>query len=513
MTGSARAHLENLQRSSYRQLGLPIPDIEPPRLHDLDFFLRYLATNTAYSEERAREEALQMFADQGRQPDRPDTARISQPQSQNILIERVDELKTACAALDPSWDLSKICFGVVPGGGLDAYTVRVKDEFAIIIPEGLFSLANLFCRLVVLLQPIERGGFYPPMAQLEQLRRAAEDPHLRFRAADVLRAFFLHGDPYAALPYRSALPYQDAFAYLMAGAELYVIAHETAHVLLTHLDTDMCMTPQQELAADELAHRILVHSFSRYADESEARAALAGFMFHGLNELWETTVVAALGEVFDSGPPGEHPSAAERALIFGRSVPNITPPPWLAFDFTAVTLATRELPESLLPNLLIEVEQLGGINARAAPRALAHLCRAAAVPKEHHWVETVARLIASEERTDLLLGAWFLVDGFPDVAIAIYKGLDDDDDPDFQALCRSALITLEPLYEQYFPRLTERFREEYEEDKSADYWFKMSQYATMRAIGILGERAESAPWAFGFFDEQAERPDESPDED
>jgi hypothetical protein len=510
MTGSARDHLENLQRSSYRQLGLPVPDAEPPRPHDLDSFLHYLATNTAYSEDRAREEAERMFADQGRRPDRPDIARISE--SQNILIERVNELKTACAALDPSWDLSKICFGVVPGGGLDAYTERVKDEFAIIIPEGLFSLANLFCRLVVLLQPIERGGFYPPMAQLEQLRRAAEDPHLRFRAGDVLRAYFLHGDPYAALPYRSALPYQDTFAYLLAGAELYVIAHETAHVLLSHLDTNKPMTPQQELAADELAHRILVCSFSRYDGQSEARAALAGFMFHGLNELWETTVAAALGEVFDSRPAGEHPSAAERAIRFGRSVPNITPPPWFAFVFTAVTLATRELPESLLPGLLVEAEQLGGINARAAPRALAHLCRASTTPKEHHWAETVARLITSEERADVLLGAWFLIDGFPDVAISLYEGLGDDDDPDFQALCRAALITLEPLYEHYFPRLTERFREEYERDKFDGYLLKMSQYAAMRAIGILGKRAESVPWAFGFFDVRAEEPDESADE-
>ncbi|MCT9084120.1 hypothetical protein [Streptomyces fulvoviolaceus] len=502
MTGDAQAHLENLQRRAYQQLGMPVPHAAPPHKSELDYFLRYLATNTAYSEDRAREEAQKMFAREDDLPDRPDIARISS--SQNILTARVDELKTACASLDPSWDLSNICFGVVPGGGLDAYTERVKDEFAIIIPEGLFSLANLFCRLVVLLQPIEPGGFYLPLAQFEQLRRAGEDPHVRFRTADVLRAYFLHGDPYAALPYRSALPYQDTFTYLMTGAELYVIAHEAAHVRLGHLDTDSPMTPEEELAADELAHRILVNSFSRHDDQSEARAALAGFLFHGLNEMWEKTVSAALGEAFDSRPAGEHPPAAERTVSFGRSLPDATPPPWFLFVFTAVDLATRHLPDSLLPGLLLEAERLGGINQRAAPRVLAHLCRASTAAKEHHWAETTARLIASEDRADVLLGAWFLVDGFPHIAIDLYKGLSDEDDPDFQALCRVALITLEPIYEHYFPRLAERFHEVYEQDKLDDYMVNMTRYATMQAIGILRERSDSAPWVAGFFDDQAE---------
>lgn len=414
-------------------------------------------------------------------------------------------MKAACPAVDPGWDLSGICFGVVPGGGLDAYTERVDNEFAIIVPEGLFSLANLFCRLVILLQPIEADGVYLPTAHFEQFRRVTEDPHLRFCTADVLRAYFLHGDPYVALPYRSALPYQDRFTYLLTGMELYVLAHETAHVLLDHLDTDGPMTPEQELAADDVAHRILVQHFSTIDEHSEARAALAGFLFHGLNELWETTVAAALGGRFEAMPAGNHPPAVERALQFTLSMSRTAPPDWFLLVFNAVTLATRELPESLLPEMLADAERLGGIHARAAPRALAHLCRVSTANKEHCWTETVARLLTSQDREDVLLGAWFLIDNFPNVPIHLYHGLSDDDDPEFQALCRAALITLSPIYEHYFPRLAERFREVYAQDMLDDYMLNISQYAIMMAISILDERSQTAPWADGFFDETKPR--------
>jgi hypothetical protein len=151
-----------------------------------------------------------------------DVLDFSHSPRRSILQGLVIELKAVCQSMGFGRKLENVCYGTVPGGGLDAYSFKIKDaaEYGIIVPEGLFDFANLLTKVVILLQPMRntpQGLVYDPTTAVDEQHALLEHPYITFRYTDLLEAFFLHGDPAAALPYRHAIPYQDRFCNCSPG--------------------------------------------------------------------------------------------------------------------------------------------------------------------------------------------------------------------------------------------------------------------------------------------------------
>ena len=75
-----------------------------------------------------------------------------------------------------------------------------------------------------------------------------------------------------------------------------------------------------------------------------------------------------------------------------------------------------------------------------------------------------------------------------------------DDDAEHAALCRSALISIESMYEGYLPRLLERMKEEAEKGDEIRYVLHISQMLLAEAANELGVDHESiSPMDSEFF--------------
>lgn len=114
----------------------------------------------------------------------------------------------------------------------------------------------------------------------------------------------------------------------------------------------------------------------------------------------------------------------------------------------------------------------------------------------------MAELILSKDKAERRLGLWFLLNLEPyGITAAFYEGLRSDD-PSYQDLCQRSLVSIEPMYESYMPRLMERLRETDQNDELFDYMLKISSWVRASARLELGEeRVEGNPMDSGFFDD------------
>jgi hypothetical protein len=423
-----------------------------------------------------------------------------------ILTQRISELNSAAKGLPGAERLACICYGTIPGGGLDAFAFKANgaEEYGIAVPDGLFNLINLFTRLVILLQPLTQtkdGPMYFPSANFAQYALISH-PYISFRHRDVLSAYLLWGNPEAALLYTSAVPFQDRFGYLLAGTELFVLAHEAAHVMLGHLDAEGILqsSVKRELEADALAILILKNHFTSFTDVPDLRANLCAFFFLSLDQMWQRAVSTAINPGGKYLSLSSHPGAKERFENLAAQLTDNTSstPAWYGFVFNAIKLATESITESAITasttNHSIDVSSL---NARVLPASYMAY-GSLRVPDDNQWSMRVAELILSEDQNDRRMGLWFLSDlGGYSIAERLYRGITSDDEH-FQSLCKRTLVSVEPLYESYMPRLIERFRETEQQDELDSYIHGIASQLIMSAMMELGD--ERSPMDHGFFD-------------
>lgn len=496
---AARERLTALALSSFRELGLPIP-IQDEVLDD-DRIQEYLSTNPDVTPE--------MITQQIEQSSLPselaqNVVDLASPRGQSILNERVKEIGTVIGNFDPENRFARTCIGTVPGGGLDATSFKVEDSnaYAVVIPDGFFHLTNLLTKLVILLQPISptpQGPVYGPSASFEQLAMQ-QHPYVAFRHRDLLDSFFFWGDPRAAVPYTQALPYQDRFAYLLVGTELFVLAHELAHVLLGHLDrSDLKDTKELELDADSMALKIVTQYFRKTTNFPVSRASMCGFLFLSMVRLWETGLETLTGES-KIATAHSHPVSEDRFKRFIEVLSKNSEeetPPWYLHTHNSIRLVT----EHMLAGTLEEIRSAApeeALNARVLPRSHQYLGQYN-ITDERRWWREIAILIGSDHPKEHMLGLWLLDKLNPMAAIGLYRGIVDDDAA-FRRLCEIALVKVEPLYASYIPRLKERYRETKETSEFDAYLEHLSIYFSAAAAAKLGDTRDLEPMDPRFFE-------------
>lgn len=492
----ARETLQNLQRA-YAQ-------IEAEEDWSERKIKAYLSSNPDYNENEKHAYPNQMTVRQA--VSREDISAIKEDSEVLILSGLVDDLKRACSSLNADWALDGVCFGTVPGGGLDAHTIAVDDgAYAVVIPSGFFHLINLFSKIVILLQPLSKASdklVYMPSASFEQFSLAAH-PYIKFRVRDLVYAFFFDGDPAEAVSYSRAIPYQDRFEYLLNGTELFVLAHEVAHILLGHFNEMRSGSYSQEceLEADRLALKIVTEHFRIATNYPGARASLCSFLFLSINKLWEETCRAALEDADGEVLATTHPTYEDRfeslvsALVEEERSEGT--PEWYQFLHNGIRIAVDTMPQPFVEELLLHESGTRAFSARVMPRKFAHLGHFRE-SQGQRWLETVAELILSDNREERLIGLWLAWELRPYAGIGFYQSLMFED-ARRRELFSNVLMSIEPIYESYLPTLMERFREEESEDQLLEYLFSISKHLYLVIANELGQRRNDDPMHHLFF--------------
>jgi hypothetical protein len=503
----AREQIHQIQSAAFAALGLAPNESheEPHDAEERERLIAYLRTNPD-NDEALIAKTLTEWDAQATLPN--DVLDPSGSPRSSILSRRVSELKRVFTDLGVTETLAAVCYGTVPGGGLDAFSFKVSDRaaYGVVIPEGFFHFVNLWTKIVILLQPFtptKDGPVYMPTASFAQFG-LVDHPYIRFRHRDLLEAFFRWGNPLAALPYFHALSYQDRFAYLLVGTELFVIAHEIAHVLLGHLDAGQPATPESEGDADELALKIVTQYFRREGTNyPSARATLCGTLFLSMTRAWETGLTN-ISKNETAGSWHTHPAFVERIQRFGKALETLSDketPSWYIFIHNAIRIATEQMTTAAEAEMAQQDCGLESLSARVLPSSYAHLGHLNQFSRETYTI-TIAKLLTSGNPAEYRLGLWFLREGEPEPILGLYQGLLSED-PDTQAICERALMRLEPLYQSYIPRLRERFRETKRADEFEAYLLHLAAYLGAKVhYALKPERYEDGPMTPGFFDDQ-----------
>jgi hypothetical protein len=108
--------------------------------------------------------------------------------------------------------------------------------------------------------------------------------------------------------------------------------------------------------------------------------------------------------------------------------------------------------------------------------------------------------VGSESKDERAIGLWLLYEKHPYAAIGIYKGILSEDEK-IEAVCKSALIAIQPIYESYIPRLKVRYRETAQQEEFDKYIANLAGWLAAEAGVKLGEsKLKRGPMSPGFFD-------------
>lgn len=427
-----------------------------------------------------------------------------------ILASRVRELKAASVALGHG-AFPDMCFGLMPSGPLSAHVELVKATkgYAVFVPASLFGFLNLASKLVVLAQPLtpsEDGPVYLPTAGFEQFGRLGH-PYLKFRHYDLLRGVFVHGSPLAALPYMRAIPFQNRFVYLLLGAELFVLAHELAHVVLGHFDRDEPRHVKLEFEADQFAFRIVVKHFELLgAGNALERAYLCGFLVLTMIKVWEKCVRHLSSQPDDAVLDPHHPGFDARFTNYSETLKRLAIGrndgdsilPGLQMIHNAISMIDMATTPEVLARLAREGQKKGGFSALALGQ-VGENCGKWQLPPHDVWNETVAELAVTGTEYEQALARWFVLNLGPGFELIYYKSLlYRPRNPEKERLFRDTVFSLQPLYRAYLPRLKERFQEEAAKDALEEYLHRIAGTLGFKAALDYGGSLELDPMDPGF---------------
>jgi len=431
-----------------------------------------------------------------------------------ILVGLVGQAKQLFNDMGYQEEIGKIAFGTVPGGGLDAFAKKVphQDQYAIIIPRGFFFLSNLICKLIVLLQPLttfrtEDGkpvAGYMPSASITQFS-LAQHPYIQYRARNCLRAFFGQGFPTHAFSYKKRIPHQERFGYILNGVELFLICHEIAHVVLSHCSGKLSKSKKElELAADALAFDALKKWFDQSSKFGSAHASLCSVLFLQILRMWENGITVLLDDE-NAKDSHTHPTFEKRFENIQDKIINSggeTPKGYI-FLFNACRIATQDIPNAYWRELKEYLESSNGISARVLPHSYQGQGSNSANIEKFQLSE-YCNLLNHKDRYLQRLGRYFVSLNYPESGIILYEGILNDDDEIAQQ-AELALISIQPIYRSYLPRLKERLREEREKGNLETYVMQISSYLSVYGSHNISETARKVgPMHPDFFVEETE---------
>lgn len=242
-------------------------------------------------------------------------------------------------------------FGSLPTGTIDAQAVLPPgaDSPIIILNRDVFHFTGAFSKAISDAIPIrvERGGVAIDHSEEAITRRLRENPHIVQNFADAMSRLVLSGSSKGAREVLLDANHNRLHARLVTAMDLFVVAHEKAHVTLNHVSASAATfrmmgagssatgpdkpTPkldagvpvqarsrQQELDADSLGFSLMVKAIDEKGSRNPVDLMVgvaAPHMIFRIMDAASTYSHAARGHSLSDS---QHPSAAERVKALER---------------------------------------------------------------------------------------------------------------------------------------------------------------------------------------------------
>lgn len=503
----ARASLESLQRSVNRSYGLPTEVFQLKEQSEVDS--HYLSLDAEVRAEHGRHdpEPQKLPAEPGKRA--ASLMSTIDCGGGEILHERVGMLLAPRSLRADQGPLDRTCFGTIPGGGLDAHSYRVPDtnQYCVVIPSGLFQLANMLCKIITLLRDFEnlppggRGSASDYVAAQEAPMRMMQNPYIRFRMKDLLRAMFRYGDAACALPYGRAVPYQDYTAHWLVGIELFVVNHEVAHLELGHNEEDATLTAAEELAADELAISMLSSQFEHLGYHQTGGYAIgSGLLFIGILQVWRD-LLSRLDDSLSDNSYGHHPhidARLERLFSkegeFATELRGLPAPEMIPVGMAATSLPSQ-ISEELFPKGMVAASD---INMRYLPQSLVHQGRPNLTPRTEAWRDSISELLLAGDEDLRRIGLWVLSEAGDGAFVQLFTDIaagGEETEPAFEVLEK-----IDPFYKQR-QKVEKRLRQARLDGQLQDLLPGIVFHANLLASDALkASTSARSPTTPGFFE-------------
>lgn len=191
------------------------------------------------------------------------------PNRYPTLLEMADAIESTVALVRPLG--VKPLLGTLPSGEINARAVYLRStrEHLVLFEHGLFAFAFEISKLL--------ASTFPPLAPAGARVRfaaapnpAVADPDLIGRFVEILKAYVVHGNP-ARVPHAFFDPSKmTAAMLLLRSMEMFILAHEYAHIFMGHLTDEVPAAGSgidevdwnwdQELEADEVGFSLMART-------------------------------------------------------------------------------------------------------------------------------------------------------------------------------------------------------------------------------------------------------------
>jgi hypothetical protein len=222
--------------------------------------------------------------------------RFESPVTHGILVRLWDWIEGTGHVLPLA---SRPTLGTLPISQLNAYTLLVPgtvDQYVVAFQRGVFSFLNLLCKSIISSFPLHQDGEEVMFSSAGALLTLRENPRPSVRFQYFLDAYVLDGDTYVE-QYVLPQPWMMTNMKLVDAAQLFLVAHEYAHLYLGHLHETsrdvlqgevpvevLSRSMQQELEADSLGLQMMLATMVvRWGVDPSFAFAGADVLFHAMS--------------------------------------------------------------------------------------------------------------------------------------------------------------------------------------------------------------------------------------
>jgi hypothetical protein len=160
------------------------------------------------------------------------------PYEIGMLLQKSIDLENAIRQVHSSiFGLSVPVIGTLPTGQVNAASIFIPGYRTKIIAfaSGLFTFALLISKVIAAVIGREQEIDLTASARDADIQFMDAHPEVLVKFQDLLDAYMFRGSIIEAAPYTLDGPPLNMAAHLLKGAELFLLAHEYAHLVLGHL--------------------------------------------------------------------------------------------------------------------------------------------------------------------------------------------------------------------------------------------------------------------------------------
>lgn len=183
------------------------------------------------------------------------TGVIGNPAFYMVVTDLVRDVEHAVARLGYEVP-EKVTFGALPTGQINGLACAVPSGGLIVaLDDGVFTFFNLVAKAVATFYKVEHlpdGGGAFRLIEDDIPRAVAMSQEGNRRWLEVLTATFVYGHPELAPPWPASDNKAIVIDSFLTPSEMFIVAHEFAHLILGHYESDRPTSRHRMLSGEEV---------------------------------------------------------------------------------------------------------------------------------------------------------------------------------------------------------------------------------------------------------------------